>query len=225
MIYIKRYISSKALILSFFSICLFGFLGVSAHAANTGIQPSFSNGDDWFDDNPSSSPSTHTDISEVLKSEISDLDSPVILLEHGTIVLASDPEESQALRAPASGDQQIGYSISVSSNIGDQLLVPSDYSERSFSVDGNGHLIGIRSGTFSCYIGEYTVRFPSYGTPQYRLTNGSSYTWTDINITYVESSNVEVVGARFNWWDDRFRTLIAVAGLFSLLILAFRRHD
>lgn len=198
---------------------------MSSFAANTDLSSPLDVGNDRPDDHPSSSASTATDIPEGLSNEISNLDSPVILLEHGTIVMANDLEGNQALGASASQDDPVGYSIEVSSSIGNRLLVPSDYSEDSFAIDSNGYLIGLRSGTFSCYIGEYTVRFPSYGTPQFRLTNGSSYTWTDINITYVSSSNVEIIGDRFNWYDDKFRALIDVAGLCFILILAFRRHN
>lgn len=205
-------------------ICLFCFFGVSAYAANTGLQPSVSGGDDGSDDRPASRPSTHTDISEVLSSEISDLDSPVIFLEHGTVVMASDGEDSQELRALSSGDQPLGYSILVSSSIGDELLVPSEYSEKSFSLDSDGNLIGVRSSTFNCYIGQYTVRFPVYGQPQYRLTSSSSYTWQDIDIQYLSTSNVEVFGAHVNYWSDQFKALISVAILCFILILAFRRH-
>lgn len=205
--------------------CAIYFLGVSSFAANTGLSPSLVDGDDRSDDYPAARSSTDTDIPEGLNVEISNLDTPVILLQSGTVVVANDLEGSQTFGATTSQNDPVGYSVEVSSSIGSLLLVPSDYSERSFAVDGDGHLIGIRSGTFSCYIGDYTVRFPSYGTPQYRLTSGSSYTWTDINITYLGSSNVEILGDRFNWYDDKFRTLIAVAGLFTLLILAFRRRD
>lgn len=225
---IIKFISSKILIGCYIAICVFCLLGVSAFAANTGLSPSLGDGDDRSDDHPAARSSTDTDIQGKVGSigdEISILDSPVILLEHGTIVMANDLEGTQTFGATASQNDSVGYSIEVSSSIGSQLLVPSDYSEDSFAVDGDGYLIGIRSGTFSCYIGDYTVRFPSYGTPQYRLTSGISSTWNDINITYVKSSNVEIVGDRFNWYDDKFRTLIAVAGLCSLLILAFRRRD
>lgn len=206
------------------AICLVCFLGVSAYAANTGIQSSVSDRDDRADDSFTSRPSTHTDLSEVLNSEISDLDSPVILLEHGTVVMASDIEAAPSLRASSSGDQQIGYSISVSSSIGDELLVPSEYSEKSFSLDSDGNLIGVRSSTFSCYIGQYTVRFPVYGQPQYRLTSGTTYTWQDIDLQFVSTSNVEVIGAHVNYWSDQFKVLISVATLCFVLILAFRRH-
>lgn len=208
-------------IILFCSFCL----GVSAFAANIDISPSLDDGNYRPDDHSAVGPSTYTDIPEGLSDEISNMNSPVILLQSGTVVVANDFEGNQTLGAAASPDGPVGFSVEVSSSIGSQLLVPSDYSERSFAVDGSGHLIGIRSGTFSCYIGDYTVRFPSYGTPQYRLTSGSSYTWNDINLTYVGSRNVEIIGDRFNWYDDKFRTLIAVAGLCFLLILAFRRHD
>lgn len=208
----------------YIAICLVCFLGVSAYAANTGIQSSIFDRDDRSGDSSTFSPSTYTDIPEVLNNEISDLDSPIILLERGTIVMAGNLEDAPPLRASSSGDQQIGYSISVSSSIGDHLLVPSEYSEKSFSLDANGNLIGVRSSTFSCYIGQYIVRFPVYGQPQYRLTSGTSYAWQDIDIEYLSTSNVEVIGAHVNYWSDQFKVLISVATLCFVLILAFRRH-
>lgn len=215
----------SAAIIVFCAICL---LGVSAFAANTDLSSSLDDGDDRSDDHPAARSSTDTDLEGrigTLGDEIQDLDSPIILLQSGTVVISNELESNQALGSAAAEVDPVGYSIEVSSSIGSRLLVPSDYSEDSFAVDSNGYLIGIRSGTFSCFIGDYTVRFPSYGTPSYRLTSGTSYTWTDFNITYVGSSNVEIIGDRFNWYDDKFRTLVAVAGLCSLLILAFRRRD
>lgn len=203
-------------------------MGETSYAANTGLSSPVDGRNDRSDDNPDSIPSSNTDIEGrigSLSDEVTSLDTPIILLEHGSVIVANDIEDPPRLGSSSSQDDPIGFSIEVSSNIGSRLLVPSEYTEKSFAVDSNGYLIGIRSATISCYIGNYTVRFPSYGQPQYRLTSGSSYTWTDINISYVGSSNVEVVGDRFNWYSNEFRTLIEVACLCFLLILAFRRRD
>lgn len=102
-----------------------------------------------------------------------------------------------------------------------RLYIPSDYSENSFAVDSSGNLIGIRSSSITCYSGNYTVRFPAYASPQYRLTNGTGYTWTDINITYVDSPNVSVLGARSNFWSERNQALLLcmIGGLAVCLYL------
>lgn len=220
-----RYISTNILVRCYVALCAICILGVYAYAANTGLSPVMDSGSDGSDDHSSSGASTVTDLPEGLSNEIQNLDSPVILLQSGTIVMANDLEDPPRLSASPPGSSQVGFSVEVSSSIGNLLLVPSDYSEKSFTVDSSGHLIGIRSSTFNCFIGEYTVRFPSYSTPQYRLTNSTGYTWNDINITYVDSSNVEIIGQRFNWWSERYQVLISVATLCFILILALRRRD
>lgn len=220
-----KYISTKILVRCYAAICVFCILGVYSYAANTGLSPALDSGSDGSDDHSSSGASSATDLPEGLNNEIQNLDSPVILLQSGTVVLANDIEDPPRSGASSSGSSEVGFTIEVSSSIGSLLLVPSDYSEKSFTVDSSGYLIGIRSSTFNCYIGEYTVRFPAYSSPQYRLTNGTGYTWNDINITYVDSSNVEIVGQRFNWWSERYQVLISVATLCFILILALRRRD
>lgn len=215
-----------AALAAFCAICL---LGVFSFADDSSLSSPLDGRDDGSDDHSSASTSTDIDGKEgrikTVNDEIQDLDSTVILLEHGTIIMANELEDDQEVASRSSSGQSLGYSIEVSSSIGSELLVPSEYSEKSFSVDSSGNLIGIRSSTFNCYLGQYTVRFPAYGQPQYRLTSSSSYTWTDIDLEFIETENVEIVGRHMNWWSDQFRALIAVATLCFLLILALRRRD
>lgn len=172
-------------------------------------------------------PATDTDLPAELKEYLDEddtMDSKVIFLERGTIYVANNSEDPEVLRSPAATSPEVGYVIHVTSSIGSDLLVPSDYAQSSFCLDANGNLIGCRSNTFSCYMGQYTVRFPVYGQPEYRVTNGTGYTWTSVDLQYESSSSVEVLGANIPWWSDKYKVLISVATMFFIIILALRRR-
>ena len=97
-------------------------LGVSAFAANTGLSSSLDGGDDRSDDHSAVGASTDTDIPEGLSDEISNLDSPVILLQSGTVVMANDLEGNQTFGSAASQTDPVGYSIEVyEPNVMDRL--------------------------------------------------------------------------------------------------------
>lgn len=196
---------------------------VSVFAANTGI----SSGSD--SDNGSlyrrASPSDVARKGDVVNDSSISLDGvQSISIVSGEVVLQDDSETAE-LRGSVLQSRSVndyGFFIDIdASPLSSRLYVPSDYAENSFTVDSNGHLIGIRSSTFSCFSGNYTVRFPAYSSPQYRLTSGTGYTWTDIDISYIDSPNVGIIGARSNFWSDRFQALmlILIGGLAVCLYL------
>lgn len=210
------------------ALTVFVISGV-AYAANTGISSHVSS-----DSSGLVNRASDTDVSrkgDAVNNALSvEGDTPVISIEHGTVLVQSlDEADSLAgeslaedpLMAASRSSSDFGFYINVSSSIGSRLYVPSDYREDSFYVDGSNLLHGCRSSSFICYIGNYSVRFPAYSTPQYRLTSGTSYSWTDLDIEFDSSPNVSVVGARYNFFSDRFQALLLliIGGLLICLYL------
>lgn len=211
-------------------LCATCLIGVTAYADDPDPAPAVVSDDSGSDpDLPldSGDPATDTDLPEELKEHLDEadtMDSKIILLERGTVIVANNNSDPEVLRSPAATSSEVGYVIHVTSTIGSDLLVPSDYALGSFCLDANGNLIGCRSGTFTCYMGQYSVRFPVYGQPEYRVTNGTGYTWQSVDLQYDSSSSVEVLGAHIPWWSDKYKVLISVATMFFVLILALRRR-
>lgn len=199
-------------------------LTVVSHAANTGIYKSSDGDSSDLEQRPASS----TDYREgdFVNASAFNLDGvQSVFISAGSVSLQIDEETSElngsALAKGLRASNDYGFYIDLgTNNLGSRLYVPSDYSENSFYVSG-GNLFGMRSSTFTCYIGQYSVRFPSYGTPQYRLTSGSTMQWTDINIPYGDSPNVSVLGARENFWTDKMQALFLflIGGLCVCLYL------
>lgn len=189
------------------------FASVVSYAANTGIRSS----SDLDGDSVELRPASSTDYREgdSVNASAFNLDGvQSVSISTGSVSLQVDEETSEfsgsALAEDLRASNDYGFYIDLGSNsLGSRMYVPSDYSENSFYVSG-GNIFGMRSSTFTCYIGQYSVRFPSYGTPQYRLTSGSTMQWTDINIPYSDSPNVSVLGARENFWTDKMQALFLV---------------
>lgn len=198
------------------------FASVVSYAANTGIRASSHTDFDSVE----LSPSTSTDLrGDDLNGSAIDLDDiPSVSIRAGQVVIQADEETAElagSALASVRSSNDYGYYIDLeSNNLGSRLYVPSDYVEDSFYVS-SGSLRGMRNTTFTCYIGEYSVRFPAYGTPQYRLTSGTGYTWNDVNLQYLDSPNVSVLGARENFWSDKVQTLLLllIGGLAVCLYL------
>lgn len=199
------------------------FASVMCYAANTGIRPSFHTDLDSVE----LSPSTSTDLrGDDLNGATVDLDDiPSVSIRAGQVVISPDEATAElagsALSEGLRAANDYGYYIDLESNsLGSRLYVPSDYAEDSFYIS-SGSLYGMRNSTFTCYIGQYSVRFPAYGTPQYRLTSGTGYTWNDVDLQYLDSPNVSVLGARENFWSVKVQTLLLllIGGLAVCLYL------
>lgn len=99
-----------------------------------------------------------------------------------------------------------------------KIYIPIDYQEGSFAYDNYGNLVNIRASTITGYVldgTQYSVRWTSFGTPQYRLLNysgvGSSY--NDLNIESVQDTNIQIIE------DDTEVPLFPDARFVQLLIL------
>ena len=100
-----------------------------------------------------------------------------------------------------------------------KIYIPIDYQEGSFAYDNNGNLVNIRSSTITGYIldgTQYTVRWNSFNTPQYRLVNysGTGNQYQDLDINSVDDTNIQIVT------DDSDVPLFPDQRYISLAILA-----
>lgn len=205
----------KKLIAAFAVVLL---LGVQVYAANTGIRPRVS-------DDSSDSFSRAASRSDLLRSDLIPEDS--VILSPETVVLIQ-PEQIDLLAASSLEEDPLAYGYYIDVTVSGvssikRLYVPYEYSENSFYIDSGGNLHGLRSGTFTVYAGNYQIRFPSYGVPQYRLVSSSTTYWTDTTVFFVSSPNVDVLGARYNFWSDRSRALLLAAVLGVTVCLFIKR--
>lgn len=192
-----------------------------ADAASTGLYVDGSSGGDTADSDVD--PSTNTDLEEEVTDNVEDART-LIYLESGQISISSDSQSDIKLGSSASDQTAVGYYIEVDSSIGDILYIPADYTDGSLYVDGSGLIRGCRSSSWYGYIGDYTVRFPCYSDPQYRSTSSSSYTWTDVDITFVDSSNVEVLGANVLPTSSKGSIYLIFSALGVIILAAFMKH-
>lgn len=112
-----------------------------------------------------------------------------------------------------------------------KIYVPIDYQEGSFAYDNNANLVNIRSATITGYIldgTQYTVRWTSFNTPQYRLVNysgvGSSY--EDLTIYSVNDTNIQIIEDDSEvplFPDDRFVQLLILLCLGVIVVCQFMR--
>lgn len=174
------------------------------------------------------SPSSATDLrgDDLIDATVNLDDISSVSIRAGQVVIQADEETAElagsVLAEGLRASNDYGYYIDLEgSSLGSRLFVPADFYEDSFYIDGSGLLHGMRNSTFNCYIGNYTVRFPAYSSPQYRLTSGTGYTWNDVDLQYLDSPNVSVLGARENFWTDKMQTLflVLIGGLCVCLYL------
>lgn len=96
-----------------------------------------------------------------------------------------------------------------------------------FSRSGS-QLIGTNSSTITCYGQvsngtQYTVRFPSYDVPEYRLVNYTSGTqWSDLTITDIVETNLPIL-TDFDFQRNTDGALVAGCVLFILVFLLKKR--
>lgn len=199
------------------------FASVVCYAANTGVLSSSDPDGNSVEQRPASDSDLRGDDLNGSTVNLDDI-SRVSIRAGSVVIQTNEPSAELAGSALTSvrSSSDYGYYIDLEdSSLGSRLYVPSEYHEDSFYIDGSGLLHGMRNSAFSCYIGNYTVRFPSYSSPQYRLTSGTGYTWNDVDLQYSDSPNVSVLGARENFWTDKMQALflVLIGGLCVCLYL------
>lgn len=91
-----------------------------------------------------------------------------------------------------------GYYITGDSAIGNDLTfyVPADYAAGSLTYDSSGNLFNLTSSSIYLYCPDhpdYTIYAPRFSGFQYRPSSGSGYTYQDLYLKNVSSSNVEIL--------------------------------
>ena len=78
-----------------------------------------------------------------------------------------------------------------------RIYVPVNYAKGSFTYDSSGEPVNITASTISGYFVRngslYSVRFASMGGITYRLTDGSGYSWSDLSVTSVDDTNIQIL--------------------------------
>lgn len=112
-----------------------------------------------------------------------------------------------------------------------KIYIPIDYQEGSFAYDNYSNLVNIRASTITGYIldgTQYSVRWTSFGTPQYRLLNysgvGSSY--NDLTVESVTDTNVQIIEDDTEvplFPDTRFVQLLILLCLGVIVVCQFMK--
>ena len=117
------------------------------------------------------------------------------------------------------------YIITAATNLGTvDILIPSNY-RHSLSLSGQTP-INTNSSSFSGYINRgsttYTVRFPSYGQPEYRQDNVSSSYWSTLTFSSInlERSTVDFIDdENFSIFNNNI--VMNALLIFSVLIIFY----
>lgn len=112
-----------------------------------------------------------------------------------------------------------------------KIYIPIDYQEGSFAYDNYGNLVNIRAATITGYIldgTQYTVRWTSFGTPQYRLLNysGVGSTYNDLTVETVEDTNIQIIEDDSEvplFPDDRYVQLLILLCLGVIVLCQFMK--
>lgn len=112
-----------------------------------------------------------------------------------------------------------------------KIYIPIDYQEGSFAYDNYGNLVNIRAATITGYIldgTQYTVRWTSFGTPQYRLLNysGAGSTYNDLTVEMVEDTNIQIIEDDSEvplFPDDRYVQLLILLCLGVIVLCQFMK--
>lgn len=138
-----------------------------------------------------------SDTSELPDSPVSSVgDSDPLVIHADQVLISVDGEpEPYALAAGLEG----GYYFSVStSQLGDAMIfVPYEYQRGSFTLSSSGDLVSLRSSqvTGIMYSGSrtYNIRWSAFSSPEYRLYNSTGYSYSDLTVTDIKDTNVQIL--------------------------------
>ena len=140
----------------------------------------------------------------------------VVVVQADQVILASDAQPFSLPGAPLAGGYYIDCSTAALGDV--RIYVPCEYQYGSFTTNSNGDLVSLRSSTVTglLYSGgtPYTVRWSSFGTPQYRSYSGSSYSYYDLGVSEILDTNVQILSS-----DSDVPLLPSGEYLFLVLIL------
>lgn len=129
-----------------------------------------------------------------------------------------------------------GAYIECYSSIGNIVLIlPYGYKDNFLTFTTNGNLFNASNNTINCALflngNQYTARFPSFGTLEYRASNGNNYTYVDVTTSDITDTNVIFVTAservNDNYYFDKFEIALLsvnIAILFFVFLGWFLWH-
>ena len=121
----------------------------------------------------------------------------VVVVQADQVILASDAQPFALSGAPLAGGYYIDCSTSALGDV--RIYVPYEYQRGSFTTNTSGDIVSLRSSTVIglLYDGDtaYTVRWSSFGTPQYRSYSGSSYSYYDLGVTQILDTNIQILSS------------------------------
>ena len=121
----------------------------------------------------------------------------VVVVQADQVILASDAQPFALSGSPLAGGYYIDCSTSALGDV--RIYVPCEYQYGSFTTNSNGDLVSLRSSTVTglLYSGgtPYTVRWSSFGTPQYRSYSGSSYSYYDLGVSEILDTNIQILSS------------------------------
>lgn len=121
----------------------------------------------------------------------------VVVVQADQVILASDAQSFALPGAPLAGGYYIDCTTSALGDV--RIYVPYEYQYGSFTTNSNGDLVSLRSSTVTgiLYSGDtsYTVRWTSFGTPQYRAPSGSSYYYYDLGVSEILDTNIQILSS------------------------------
>lgn len=209
--------------------------GESSSSADSGDSGS-------LDDNSSVLPADGSE------SEVTSSDGVVVEDEEEVIEDESFVEDTGSVHINAdavylsSGEEAVTYSVGDvlsggaffevdTSELGSvKIYIPIDYQEGSFAYDNNGNLVNIRASTITGYIldgTQYTVRWTSFNTPQYRLTDSDySSSYEDLTVVSVTDTNIQIIEDDTEvplFPDTRFVQLLILLCLGVIVVCQFMK--
>lgn len=121
----------------------------------------------------------------------------VVVVQADQVILASDAQPFALPVAPLAGGYYIDCSTSALGDV--RIYVPCEFQYGSFTTNSNGDLVSLRSSTVTglLYSGDtsYSVRWRSFGTPQYRLESGSSSSYRDLGVSEILDTNIQILSS------------------------------
>lgn len=140
----------------------------------------------------------------------------VVVVQADQVILSSDAQPFALSGSPLAGGYYIDCSTSALGDV--RIYVPYEYQRGSFTTNSSGDIVSLRSSTVTglLYDGDtaYTVRWSSFGIPQYRSYSGSSYSYYDLGVSEILDTNIQILSS-----DSDVPLLPSVEYLLLALIL------
>lgn len=184
----------------------------SPDSSQVGVEPSSGS---YVSEDAVSDPFLSGDAADLAEQYAADSGN-VVVVQADQVILSSDAQPFALSGAPLAGGYYIDCSTSALGDV--RIYVPCEYQYGSFTTNSHGDLVSLCSSTVTgiLFSGDtfYTVRWRSFGTPQYRSEFGSSSSYSDLGVSEILDTNVQIFSS-----DSDVPLLPSVEYLLLVLIL------